>query len=105
MSGSAKYSDWSQVMTLIANAAEQDKHQSLLTMLMTPDEREALIARVNICHELLQGELSQRQISQLLGVGVATITRGSNELKSHTQDEKEWLMALLQKSAQDEEKE
>ncbi|MDD9157987.1 trp operon repressor [Aliivibrio sp. S4TY2] len=105
MSGSAKYSDWSQVMTLIANAAEQDKHQSLLTMLMTPDEREALIARVNICHELLQGELSQRQISQLLGVGVATITRGSNELKSHTQDEKEWLMTLLQKSAQDEEKE
>jgi TrpR family trp operon transcriptional repressor len=105
MPGSAKYSDWSQVMTLIANAAEQDKHQSLLTMLMTPDEREVLIARVNICHELLQGELSQRQISQLLGVGVATITRGSNELKSHTQDEKEWLTTLLQKSAQDEGKE
>ncbi|MGR6833283.1 trp operon repressor [Aliivibrio wodanis] len=108
MSGSVKYSDWSQVMALIANAAEQDKHQSLLTMLMTPDEREALIARVNICHELLQGDLSQRQISQLLGVGIATITRGSNELKSHTHDEKKWLMELLQKSAknvQDEEKE
>lgn len=108
MSSSVKYSDWSQVMALIANAAEQDKHQSLLTMLMTPDEREALVARVNICHELLQGELSQRQISQLLGVGIATITRGSNELKSHTPDEKAWLMDLLEKSAknaQDEEKE
>lgn len=99
MSGSAKYSDWSQVMALIANAAEQNKHQSLLTMLMTPDEREALMARVNICHELLQGDLSQRQISQLLGVGVATITRGSNELKSHSDDEKAWLMEVLEVSA------
>lgn len=108
MSGSAKYSDWSQVMTLIANAAEQGNHQSLLTMLMSPDERNALIARVNIFHELLQGDLSQRQISQLLGVGVATITRGSNELKSHTDEDKAWLMDLLEKStksAQDSEKE
>ncbi len=102
MSGSVKYSDWSQVMTLIANAAEQGNHQPLLTMLMTPDEREALVARVNIFHELLQGELSQRQISQLLGVGVATITRGSNELKSHTDEEKVWLMDLLEKSTKNE---
>jgi len=66
-------------------------------MLMTPDEREALVARVNIFCELLKGEMSQRQVSQMLGVGIATITRGSNELKSRSEQEKETLSKLILK--------
>lgn len=62
---------------------------------MTPDERDALVARVNILSELLKGELSQRQISQMLGVGVATITRGSNELKNQDEKQREQLATLL----------
>ena len=95
MSDSIKYTEWSQIVTLIVSAIDQDAHHPLLSMLLTHDEREALIARVNIFHELLQGDLSQRQISQLLGVGVATITRGSNELKNYTKEEKAELMMLL----------
>lgn len=79
------FSEWQQVLDLVKQAVQQEQHEMLLTMLMTPDEREALVARVNIVHELLQGELSQRQISQMLGVGIATITRGSNELKSRSE--------------------
>ncbi|WP_462053015.1 trp operon repressor, partial [Vibrio cholerae] len=82
------FSEWQQVLDLVKQAVQQEQHEMLLTMLMTPDEREALVARVNIVHELLQGELSQRQISQMLGVGIATITRGSNELKSRSDEEK-----------------
>ncbi|EHY8702889.1 trp operon repressor [Vibrio cholerae] len=89
------FSEWQQVLDLVKQAVQQEQHEMLLTMLMTPDEREALVARVNIVNELLQGELSQRQISQMLGVGIATITRGSNELKSRSEDEKAALVQLL----------
>ncbi|EII2377373.1 TPA: trp operon repressor [Vibrio cholerae] len=89
------FSEWQQVLDLVKQAVQQEQHEMLLTMLMTPDEREALVARVNIVHELLQGELSQRQISQMLGVGIATITRGSNELKSRSDEEKAALIELL----------
>lgn len=98
MSTQPEYSDWNEIVNLIEQAVEQEQHQMLLTMLMTPDERVALVARVNIVCELLKGDLSQRQISQMLGVGVATITRGSNELKSRSADEREQLTALLLKS-------
>lgn len=52
------FSEWQQVLDLVKQAVQQEQHEMLLTMLMTPDEREALVARVNIVHELLQGELS-----------------------------------------------
>ncbi|ENM5842090.1 trp operon repressor [Vibrio mimicus] len=90
------YSEWQQVLDLVKQAVQEDQHEMLLTLLMTPDERESLVARVNIVHELLSGEMSQRQISQMLGVGIATITRGSNELKSHTEEEKAALAQLLE---------
>ena len=95
MSQQPEFQDWQQLMTLVQESAQQDQHVMLLTSLMTPDERDVLIARVNIFRELLKGELSQRQISQLLGVGVATITRGSNELKSKSEAEKAQLAQLL----------
>jgi TrpR family trp operon transcriptional repressor len=90
-----EFSDWQHLMKLVKNAAEKDQHEMLLTMMMTADERDALVARVNIFNELLKGEISQRQISQMLGVGVATITRGSNELKSRSEEEKQTLLELL----------
>lgn len=96
MATQPEYTDWQQILDLIKNSAEYDQHEMLLTMLLTPDERESLIARVNICRELLKGDLSQRQISQMLGVGVATITRGSTELKSKSESEKAEIAALLE---------
>ncbi len=97
MSQQPEYTDWNQLIDLIKQAADKEQHEMLLTMLMTPDEREAMIARVNILCELLKGELSQRQVSQMLGVGIATITRGSNELKSRSEQEKETLGQLILK--------
>ncbi|MFB9135853.1 trp operon repressor [Vibrio sp. AK197] len=95
MSQQPEYTDWQQIVDLIKQSADQDQHGMLLTMLLTADEREALIARVNIFCELLKGELSQRQISQMLGVGVATITRGSNELKSKDEQQRALIEKLL----------
>ncbi|EJT0553634.1 Trp operon repressor [Vibrio vulnificus CladeA-yb158] len=96
MSQQPEYIDWQQIVDLVKHSVEQKQHDMLLTMLMTPDEREALVSRVNIVRELLKGELSQRQISQMLGVGIATITRGSNELKLKSDEDKARLNQLLE---------
>ncbi|RZR45496.1 trp operon repressor [Vibrio vulnificus] len=98
MSQQPEYTDWQQIVDLVKHSVEQKQHDMLLTMLMTPDEREALVSRVNIVRELLKGELSQRQISQMLGVGIATITRGSNELKLKSDEDKARLNQLLERT-------
>ncbi|KOO13711.1 transcriptional regulator [Vibrio xuii] len=97
MSLEPEYKEWQQILDLISESSQSQQHGMLLTMLLTPDERDALVARVNIFRELLKGELSQRQISQMLGVGIATITRGSNELKSKSAEEKQEIAKLLEK--------
>jgi TrpR family trp operon transcriptional repressor len=97
MSLEPEYKEWQQILDLISESTQSQQHEMLLTMLLTPDEREALVARVNIFRELLKGDLSQRQISQMLGVGIATITRGSNELKSKSAEEKQEIAKLLEK--------
>jgi len=96
MSDSIQYRSQDQVINLIEKATQQGKLTQLLDVLLTPDEKEALIPRVNIILELLLDNKSQRQISQMLGVGVATITRGSNELKRQPEDVKAWLLKLIQ---------
>ncbi|WP_100752422.1 trp operon repressor [Vibrio salilacus] len=97
MSLQPEYQEWHQILDLIKHSTESQQHEMLLTMLLTPDERDALVARVNIFRELLKGDLSQRQISQMLGVGIATITRGSNELKSKSDSDKQQIAQLLDK--------
>ncbi|ARP39164.1 trp operon repressor [Vibrio sp. 10N.222.54.F12] len=97
MASQPEYENWQQLMDLVKTAVEKDQHELLLTMMMTPDERDALVARINIFCELMKGEMSQRQVSQMLGVGVATITRGSNELKAKSEQEKAVIADLLLK--------
>ncbi|CAK1692803.1 Trp operon repressor [Vibrio crassostreae] len=97
MASQPEYDNWQQLMDLVKTAVEKDQHELLLTMMMTPDERDALVARINIFCELMKGDLSQRQVSQMLGVGVATITRGSNELKAKSEQEKAVIADLLLK--------
>lgn len=98
MSLTPEFSDWQHLMRIVKSAADSGDHEMLLTMLMTPDEKEALVSRINILNELLKGDKSQRQISQMLGVGVATITRGSNELKNYTPEERDALLTLLKEN-------
>ncbi|WP_052880084.1 trp operon repressor [Vibrio coralliirubri] len=97
MASQPEYDNWQQLMDLVKTAVEKEQHELLLTMMMTPDERDALVARINIFCELMKGDMSQRQVSQMLGVGVATITRGSNELKAKSEQEKAVIADLLLK--------
>jgi TrpR family trp operon transcriptional repressor len=51
-----------------------------LDSLFTEDERAEFERRISIVTMLLQGA-SHREIAQKLGVGIATVSRGANELK------------------------
>lgn len=92
-----EYTNWQDVLYLLRRAIESEQDEEVLKILLTADERDALISRVNIINELLKGEISQRHLSQKLGVGIATITRGSNELKQLDENQKTRLSTLLEK--------
>ncbi len=51
-----------------------------LSGLLSPSELQELAKRLEIVRLLKQG-LPQREIASRLGVGIATVTRGSRELK------------------------
>lgn len=55
--------------------------KDLLTDVLTISEREEFATRIEIFKMLLAGK-PQREIAEKLGVGIATVSRGSNALKT-----------------------
>lgn len=87
--------NWQQFLELLQQAITDNCQHQLLQLLLTPDERLVLATRVKIIEELLKGQLSQRQLKDQLGVGIATITRGSNGLKTAPDTFVSWLSSHL----------
>ncbi|MDH2923866.1 Trp operon repressor [Nicoletella semolina] len=83
--------EWQQFLILLQNAIKEDKLDLLLSIFLTIDERNALGLRVQIVRELLSNTLSQREIQQQLNTSAATITRGSNMLKTVDPDILDWI--------------
>ncbi len=50
--------------------------------ILTPKELNQLSTRLQIV-KLLKNGMNQQNIAKSLGVGIATVTRGSRELKNH----------------------
>ena len=86
---------WNAFLATLQTAFEQGKAQDFLTLLLTPDERDTVGLRLQIVAQLLDKNLSQREIQQNLNTSAATITRGSNMLKTMDPDFINWVKSQL----------
>ncbi|MBN6064067.1 trp operon repressor [Aggregatibacter actinomycetemcomitans] len=86
---------WNAFLNMLQTAFEQGKAQDVLTLLLTPDERDALGLRLQIVAQLLNKNLPQREIQQNLNTSAATITRGSNMLKTMDPAFVDWIKTQL----------
>jgi trp operon repressor len=83
---------------MLKTAFEQGKAQDVLTLLLTADERDAVGLRLQIIAQLLDKNLPQREIQQNLNTSAATITRGSNMLKTMDPEFIDWIRNQLNAS-------
>ena len=82
---------WTAFIEVLRNAFEQGKEQDLLMLLLTADERDAVGLRLQIVAQLLDKNISQREIQQNLSTSAATITRGSNMIKLMQPEFMNWV--------------
>lgn len=95
MSVSVKVRGWKSFLELINAVDSIAELDELMEALLTHEERSQLALRVELLRELLQKQKPQRQIASELGISIATITRGSNMLKSIKQKVLTFLQAHL----------
>ena len=72
-------SDFKDIIELVYSAKDHALLEDFLIGITTPKERQEFARRLEIVKRLVAGEPQQKIASQL-GVGVATVTRGSKEL-------------------------
>lgn len=65
---------------LLLNSTTRDEVDAVLSALLTEKERASIDHRLKVARLLLAG-VPHRKIADDLGVGIATVTRGSSEIK------------------------
>lgn len=73
--------DLSPVADYLLAQAGKTEMLAALDALLTPYEQQELVNRLEI-FELLSSGMSQREVAKTVGVGIATVTRGSKALQA-----------------------
>lgn len=72
-------SNFKQFVDVVHSIGDKDLLEDFLIAITTGTERKELARRLEITKRLVQG-IPQLKIANELGVGIATVTRGSKEL-------------------------
>lgn len=70
----------SELVEVILSIKSKELMKDFLEGILTPGELEEMPLRLQII-KMLKSGVPQREISEKLGVGIATVTRGSREIK------------------------
>ena len=72
---------WCEFLELCTKIKTPEEFNQFFSLFLTYEERETMGSRYLIIKALLEGQLTQREISDAYKVSIAQITRGSNALK------------------------
>lgn len=93
---SLKKEGWLHFLKLCESMARSKEGlDHFFELFLAPEEKEMLSSRFSIIKELLNAELTQREIAQKHEVSIAQITRGSNALKRLDPEYKKLLKGKL----------
>ncbi|AOY43566.1 MULTISPECIES: Trp family transcriptional regulator [Psychrobacter] len=70
------------LLSHLANCTDSAEIEKLLSALLTDKEQHDIANRIRI-FDLLDRGITQRDISEQLGVGIATVSRGARAMHSH----------------------
>ncbi|MDN5621171.1 MAG: trp operon repressor [Psychrobacter sp.] len=70
------------LLSHLANCTDSAEIEKLLSALLTDKEQHDIANRIRI-FDLLDRGITQREISEQLGVGIATVSRGARAMQNH----------------------
>lgn len=96
---------WNPFLELLTKVGQPEKMKLLMDLFLTIEEKETIASRYLIVKALLEGKLTQREISDQFGVSISQITRGSNALKIIDAELKSFLNKNIKPQRESHEKE
>lgn len=87
-----------EMSTALAHTGDPDLIEDFFYSILTPSERDTIAARWELVKLIDQG-VSQRKISDMLGLSLCKITRGSKELKKENSAFAKMIKAFRQVAA------
>jgi len=70
-----------QLLNLLCDITDIDEMRAAIEMILTDNEQQEVDKRLKIFNAL-EDKVAQREISAQLGVGIATVTRGSKAMQT-----------------------
>ena len=90
-------SRWQSLVQVIAQENKVESIDLLLDILLTFTEKQDIVKRMQIIELIIDGEITQREISKQYNISIGKITRGSNAIKELNDEKKQLLKKIINK--------